>query len=472
MKLMRTEDAIGQVLCHDITQIIPGVKKGPVFQKGHIIAPEDVPVLLSVGKEHVYIWEKDDTRFHENEAARILCEMSRNDYMDASEPSEGKIELTAQVDGLFTLDRQRLYAVNSLGEMMIATRHAGPVKKGDKLAGMRVIPLVIEKEKMAEARETAGNSPLLTLTPYRTLKVGLVTTGSEVYYGRIQDQFTPVIKAKLAEYGAEVTHHVLLPDDHAAVTEKIKEFLADGVDMVLCTGGMSVDPDDKTPLAIKNAGVNVVTYGAPVLPGAMFLLSYTDQGTDRRLWRGRPLPELQGLHLAQLRFRKRSLNGMDNHFTHVDAAGNARMVDVGEKAVTHRTAVAVGRVTMSPECFAAVAEGRAKKGDVLGVAQVAGIMATKRTSDLIPLCHTLLLTKSAVEFTLHPEEHSIEAECTVRCEGQTGVEMEALTGVSVALLTVYDMCKAIDKRMTLGEIHLVEKHGGKSGDFYFEEQEH
>lgn len=278
MKLMRTEDAIGQVLCHDITQIIPGVKKGPVFQKGHIITPEDVPVLLSVGKEHVYIWEKDDTRFHENEAARILCEMSRNDYMNASEPSEGKIELTAQVDGLFTLDRQRLYAVNSLGEMMIATRHAGPVKKGDKLAGMRVIPLVIEKEKMAEARETAGNTPLLTLTPYRALKVGLITTGSEVYYGRIQDQFTPVIKAKLAEYGAEVTHHVLLPDDHAAVTEKIKEFLADGVDMVLCTGGMSVDPDDKTPLAIKNAGVNVVTYGAPVLPGAMFLLSYTDDG--------------------------------------------------------------------------------------------------------------------------------------------------------------------------------------------------
>ena len=279
MKLMRTEDAIGQVLCHDITQIIPGVKKGPVFQKGHIIAPEDVPVLLSVGKEHVYIWEKDDTRFHENEAARILCEMSRNDYMDASDPSEGKIELTAQVDGLFTLDRQRLYAVNSLGEMMIATRHAGPVKKGDKLAGMRVIPLVIEKEKMAEARETAGNPPLLTLTPYRALKVGLVTTGSEVYYGRIQDQFTPVIKAKLAEYGAEVTHHVLLPDDHAAVTEKIKEFLADGVDMVLCTGGMSVDPDDNTPGGIQASGARIVTYGAPVLPGAMFLLGYFEDGT-------------------------------------------------------------------------------------------------------------------------------------------------------------------------------------------------
>ena len=133
MKLIKTEDAVGQVLCHDITQIIKGVTKDAVFRKGHIITEEDIPVLLSVGKDHIYIWEKDDTRFHENEAARILCEMSRNDYMDASEPSEGKIELTAQVDGLFTLDRQRLYAVNSLGEMMIAPRHAGPVKKGDKL---------------------------------------------------------------------------------------------------------------------------------------------------------------------------------------------------------------------------------------------------------------------------------------------------------------------------------------------------
>ena len=162
----------------------------------------------------------------------------------------------------------------------------------------------------------------------------------------------------------------------------------------------------------------------------------------------------------------------DNKLTHFDASGNAVMVDVSEKAVTFREATAHGIITMNAEAFAAVESGTMKKGDVLGVARIAGIMATKRTSDLIPLCHTLLLTKSAVEFTLHPEEHSIEAECTVRCEGQTGVEMEALTGVSVALLAVYDMCKAIDKRMTLGEIHLVEKHGGKSGDFYFEEQEH
>ena len=161
---------------------------------------------------------------------------------------------------------------------------------------------------------------------------------------------------------------------------------------------------------------------------------------------------------------------MENRFTHIDAGGNAVMVDVSAKQPTSRTAVAVGRIAMSAECFAMVAEGRAQKGDVLGVAQVAGIMATKRTSDLIPLCHGLNLTKSAVEFRLLEQQHAVEAVCTVRCDGKTGVEMEALTGVSVALLTVYDMCKAMDKRMVISDVHLVEKHGGKSGDFYFGEQ--
>jgi len=156
-------------------------------------------------------------------------------------------------------------------------------------------------------------------------------------------------------------------------------------------------------------------------------------------------------------------------FTHIDENGNAVMVDVGNKEITSREAVAIGRIRMSEESFAAVAEGRAKKGDVLGVAQVAGIMAAKKTSDLIPLCHTLLLTKVSVEFTMIPERCEIQATCTVRCDGKTGVEMEALTGVSTALLTIYDMCKAVDKRMEINGIHLVEKHGGKSGDFYFEE---
>ena len=168
--------------------------------------------------------------------------------------------------------------------------------------------------------------------------------------------------------------------------------------------------------------------------------------------------------------REGSFAMASSDFTHIDAQGNALMVDVSGKAPTSREAVAVGRISMSEECFRAVQNGTAKKGDVLGVAQVAGIMATKRTAELIPLCHLLNLTKSQVNFTLYPETCEVEAVCTVRCEGKTGVEMEALTGVSLALLTVYDMCKAIDKRMEIKNIHLVEKHGGKSGDFFYDKE--
>ncbi len=277
MKLMKTEDAVGQVLCHDITQIIPGVKKGPVFKKGHVIKAEDVPVLLSVGKDHIYIWENDENHLHENDAAEILRGLCQNEHMTASEPSEGKIELTAEVDGLFLADTQRLFRLNRLGEVMVACRHSGfAVKKGDKLAGMRVIPLVIEASKMEAARAAVGEEPLFRLVPFRELKVGVVTTGNEVFYGRIQDSFTPVIEKKLAEYGCRMAWHTVLNDDHEKITAAANEMLREGADMVLCTGGMSVDPDDKTPLAIKNTGASVVSYGAPVLPGAMFLLAYAE----------------------------------------------------------------------------------------------------------------------------------------------------------------------------------------------------
>lgn len=279
MKLMKTEDAVGQVLCHDITQIIRGVSKGPVFRKGHIIQQEDIPVLLSVGKDHVYIWEKDDTVYHEDEAAAILRDICQGQHMHATAPKEGKISLIADCDGVLTVDRQGLYRVNALGEMMIATRHGGfPVRKGDNLAGTRIIPLVIKKEKMAAAQKAAGPQPLLQVCPFTAKTAGVVTTGNEVFYGRIEDTFTPVIKEKLAEYGIALAQHVTLADDPAAITSAIEDMLAAGLDMVFCTGGMSVDPDDQTPLAIKNTGADIVTYGTPVLPGAMFLLAYTPDG--------------------------------------------------------------------------------------------------------------------------------------------------------------------------------------------------
>ncbi|MCD8143043.1 MAG: molybdopterin-binding protein [Clostridiales bacterium] len=279
MKLMKTEDAVGQVLCHDITQIIKGVTKDAVFRKGHIITEGDIPVLLSVGKDNVYIWENDETTLHEDEAADILRAICQGEHMHASPAKEGKIELIADVDGLLLVDLEHLRAVNSLGEMMIATRSSGfVVKKGDKLCGTRIIPLVIEKEKMEAAKQAAGGKPLLQLYPLKAKRYGIVTTGNEVYYGRIQDTFTQVIQEKLTEYGCEMVAHEVLNDDHEKITAAIQKMLAEGCEMVFCTGGMSVDPDDKTPLAIKNTGASIVSYGAPVLPGAMFLMAYAQDG--------------------------------------------------------------------------------------------------------------------------------------------------------------------------------------------------
>ena len=279
MKLIKTVDAEGAVLCHDITQIIRGVTKDAVFRKGHIVTREDIPVLLSVGKDELYVWEKEEGMMHENDAAEVLVSMCIGDHMDKSGVKEGKIELSAACDGLLKVNEAGMRAVNGFGQMMIASRHGNcPVKKGDKLAGTRIIPLVIEEDKMmaakAAAQKATGGEPILKLLPFQNKKVGIVTTGNEVFYGRIQDTFTPVIEGKFEEYDAEVIAHEIWNDDDKKVTEAILRMIEQGADIVCCTGGMSVDPDDRTPLAIKNTGARIVTYGAPVLPGAMFLLAY------------------------------------------------------------------------------------------------------------------------------------------------------------------------------------------------------
>lgn len=275
MKLIKTEDAVGHVLCHDITQIIPGVVKDAVFRKGHVVTKEDIPVLLSVGKEHLYVWEKKEGILHEDEAAEILRDICLNAGMTATQPKEGKIEILADRDGLLKVCSERLCAVNSLGEMMIATVHGNfPVRKGEKIAATRIIPLVIEQEKMDKARTLAGDTPLLEILPFQKLRAGIVTTGSEVFKGRIQDAFGPVVRAKLAEYGVEVLGQRIVDDGKEHIIHALREFLVQGADLLLCTGGMSVDPDDCTPGAIKEFGAAIESYGAPVLPGAMFLLGY------------------------------------------------------------------------------------------------------------------------------------------------------------------------------------------------------
>lgn len=279
MKLIKTEDAIGCVLCHDMTQIIKGVTKDAVFRKGHIVTEEDIPVLLSIGKDTLYVWENDESMLHENDAADILVSLCINDHMKKSDVKEGKIELSAKVDGLLKVHQEGIKTVNSFTQMMIASRHGNfTVKKGDKLCGTRIIPLVIEKEKMEKVKEktlmATHGQPILQLKPFVHKKVGIITTGNEVFYGRIQDTFTPVIKEKIAEFDSEVIAHQIINDDDVKETKAILDMIEQGADVVICTGGMSVDPDDKTPLAIKNTGANIISYGAPVLPGAMFLLAY------------------------------------------------------------------------------------------------------------------------------------------------------------------------------------------------------
>ena len=236
--------------------------------------------MLSMGKEHLYVWEMTPGMVHENDAAERLLALCGQENMTRSEVKEGKIELKAACDGLFQVDSRRLIAVNSIEDIMIATRKGNTaVKKGDKLAGMRVIPLIIEEERLRAAEAAAGTAPLLKLLPYVKKTAAIVATGSEVKNGLIQDTFTPVVRDKLAAYGIETVSVLYSGDGVDNVANAIAEARQTGADLILCTGGMSVDPDDNTPGGIRQSGARIVTYGAPVLPGAMFLLGYFEDDT-------------------------------------------------------------------------------------------------------------------------------------------------------------------------------------------------
>ena len=275
MKLIKTTDAVGATLCHDITRIVRGETKLPAFRKGHVVTESDIPLLLSLGKENIYIWENEAGILHENDAAEVLCDICRGSNIERSEVKEGKIELSAQIDGLFKVNKEKMDEINALGQMIIAARHGNfPVKAGDILAGMRIIPLIIEESRMNAAKELCSGIPIMDVIPFNNKKVGIIITGSEILHCRVKDAFTPVINEKLSEYGVDILKNITLGDDHEMITKTCMEMIDSGMDFIICTGGMSVDPDDKTPLAIKNTGAEVVSYGAPVLPGSMFMIAY------------------------------------------------------------------------------------------------------------------------------------------------------------------------------------------------------
>ena len=276
MKQVRVQDAIGMVLCHDITEIVPGVVKDAAFRKGHIIEEKDVEKLLDLGKAHIFVYDLEEGYVHENDAAARMIKAACGKGLRFSEVKEGKINLYADYRGVLKVYLDTLYEVTENPEICFATIHGNKVvEEGTMVAGTRVIPLVI-KEEALEAFEKVcqKKGPIVEVLPIKPARIGIVTTGSEIKTGRIEDKFGPVLRKKAENLGAEVIGQVFPGDDKEAITKAILDFIDQGVDMVQVSGGMSVDPDDMTPAAIRACGGEVVTYGAPVLPGAMFMLSY------------------------------------------------------------------------------------------------------------------------------------------------------------------------------------------------------
>lgn len=277
MKKVKVQDAIGMTLCHDITAMVDGFK-GAAFKRGHVITQEDIPKLLDIGKQHVFIWEENAGEIHEEDAARRLSQMTTVDGAHYGSISEGKIQLFADQDGMFRVNKALLASVNRIGDITITTLPDHyPVKAGDRLASMRIVPLVTEERQIAEAEALCADKQLYDLRPFKPLKVGIIITGSEIYHGRIKDKFERVARAKLAHYPAEILGVHVCDDELDMIVGAGRALLAKGAELLIFSGGMSVDPDDLTPSAIREMGAEIISYGVPSQPGNMTLVAYLDQ---------------------------------------------------------------------------------------------------------------------------------------------------------------------------------------------------
>ncbi len=274
MKKIKTEDAIGMTLCHDITAMRDGFK-GAAFKRGHIITPEDIPALLDLGKKNVFVWEDNAGEIHEEDAARRMAAMAQVEGAHYTPPSEGKVLLMSDTRGMLRVDTELLAEINSIGDITISTLPDHyPVEKGARLASMRIVPLVTKEEQIEKAEQLCRDRKLLDLHPYREKKVGVVITGSEIYSGRIKDKFEPVVRAKLKRYPAEILGVSICDDDLDMITAAAGKYLEQGADFLIFTGGMSVDPDDLTPTAVRQLGADIITHGVPSQPGNMTLVAY------------------------------------------------------------------------------------------------------------------------------------------------------------------------------------------------------
>ncbi|MDU4892568.1 MAG: molybdopterin-binding protein [Clostridium sp.] len=281
MKKVRVEDAIGMVVAHDLTKIVPGEFKGARFKKGHIIEVKDIEELKSMGKNHVYIMELKEDTLHEDEAAVEIGEAIKGENTYFNPPSEGKINITATREGILKIKKDLLYKINEIPDVVVSTLHNNSVVKKDTIiAAGKVTPLVIEKKYIDELKKVLeAKNGIIDVKPFAVKRVGIVITGTEVFNGTIKDKFAPVIKEKVEGFGACVKEVLFAPDDLELISKAIDTCKESGCDLIICSGGMSVDADDITPIAIEKAAKEVITYGSPVIPGAMFMLAYDDETT-------------------------------------------------------------------------------------------------------------------------------------------------------------------------------------------------
>lgn len=278
LKVIPVEEAVGMTLAHDITEIVPGKHKGPAFRRGHIVRPEDVSKLLDVGKAHLYIMELEEGELHEEDAARRLARAAAGPNIRLTDPVEGRVNLVAKISGLLKVELDLLYRFNDLGDLILATLPGDRiVKEGAVVAGTRTIPVVVREDLVKKAEEICRERPIVTVVPVPHRRIHLIVTGSEVFSGRIKDGFEAVVRRKLAETGQDLEATKFAPDDPDRIAAHIKDSHRAGAEIILVSGGMSVDPDDLTPEGIRRSGAKVECHGFPVLPGSMFLLAHLQQ---------------------------------------------------------------------------------------------------------------------------------------------------------------------------------------------------
>jgi len=272
LKKIKVENAIGMTLAHDITEVIPGKKKDVAFKRGKVIEKKDIERLLDLGKGHIFAFDKGIKGIHEDEAGMRIARSIMDEKMEPVPPKEGKVIIKSKVNGLFYVNDKNLYEINKIPDILLSTvpnRH--PVKIGDVVAATRIIPLYI-KEKELKKVERVGEKGIISIKPFKSFEVGLVITGSEVFSGRIKDG-SYVVEEKIKGYGLDVIGKTLVPDDIIAIRDAIRGFFNAGAEIVITTGGLSVDPDDITREGIEATGAEELFYGTPVFPGAMFLVA-------------------------------------------------------------------------------------------------------------------------------------------------------------------------------------------------------